>query len=240
MSNTPVVISTEELTSGGALRQRDLAECVDVLINGGLVITPSDTAYALSGLPLAEGVVTCINSILDRGTEPNSLAFGSTVLIERWCQLNLTAKRLLEALTPGPLTLVVEAAESLGDDTLGSVLGDESRYLGVRHPDSAVERQLSNQVMQPLTTAAIRDYDGAPCTNLDDAIERVRVGIAASAAPVRRLVAIRGEPFPYTTHSTVVRCGDNALEILRPGAIDSAVIESAASSLGYFEVVDWT
>lgn len=230
----------DALTPGGALRQRDLAACVDVLINGGLVITPSDTAYALSGLPLAEGVVTTINSILDRGAEPNSLAFGSLVLVERWSHLNLTARRLLEALTPGPLTLVVEAADSLGDDTLASVLGDEARHLGVRLPDSAVERQLSIEVMQPLTTAAIRDRNGAACRSFDEAVDRVRAGIAESGARVRRVVAVPTGVFPYSLHSTVVRCGRDGHQMLRRGAINEADIEKAATSMAYFEVSDWT
>lgn len=238
-------VAHRDLTNSGALRYPDVNALIEILRGRGFVITPSDTCYALSALPLDRRVSERINLVLARNREPISLAFGAFKDVTGWANLAVEELRILEHLTPGPLTLVVKAQKGTPEHLLSDALDVSDETLGIRIPDSQVERQLAAELEQPLTTPAIRDADGSPVRDFSRAVEVVAAGMKRLPAGQRGLLA--GIEVPagsfLSQHSTVARVdydgGRPSLFIKRLGSYDPMVIEQAMGRPSQAEHRDW-
>ncbi|HEX6097542.1 MAG TPA: Sua5/YciO/YrdC/YwlC family protein [Thermoanaerobaculia bacterium] len=225
-------IRAEDLTPGGVLRTQHVRSLVEVLVNrGGLALIPSDTCYSLAARPLGPAVAEKINTILAREPIPISLAFDSTTLVDQWVQLTVDSARLLEHLTPGPLTVVCRIREDLKHpEIVDRVLAAKDRTIGVRIPDSHIERQLVTACHHPLTTVAVRtqDRENRVVTDFAEARRIVEQGIKRLERPVL-LAIVEGRNEFSPANSTVVRVPGKVYgkryDIIREGALPTAVLD---------------
>ncbi|MEU8006860.1 Sua5/YciO/YrdC/YwlC family protein [Catellatospora sp. NPDC049111] len=163
------------------------------LNRGGLCIMPSDTCYALVGIPVLRGVCDDINLILDRGREPISATFGTQRLAERFVNFNTAALHIIDEFAPGPITIVAPLKAGLPQElasALNGALNNPKREIAVRFPDSPAEVQLSSELERPLTTTAIYYRDKTPVRSFGDAVDIVYEG-ATAAGIERELYAVR-------------------------------------------------
>ncbi len=184
------------------------------LRGGALLIYPTDTLYAIGCCALDAAAVKRLREAKGRETDkPLSVIVTDLTqarsLAARWSE---QAQRLADAFWPGPLTLVVPAAQTLPSELLAGASG-----VAVRVPASNVARMLA-QGAGPLVATSANLAGHGPCVTVDLALSTFP--LATLGFDVGRL---DGAP------STIVDLTDPAggFRILREGRIERSRIEEA-------------
>jgi L-threonylcarbamoyladenylate synthase len=240
MSEPLFLINNWQRTVGGSLPTSVVQKLRDSLMHRGFVLLPSDTCYSLGTLAFDESSRRQVNAILGRKDEPISLAFSSYFQVQQLVKMGDTTAVLLERFTPGPITIVCEAKDDVSKEFLEDTIGSVDRTIGVRIPDSWVERDVAGCSEYQLMTVAVRDLDTKePIQDFKRALEIVDLGIerlgGAAWAAIERNTLFHG------LHSTVVRIGgSDKVELLRKGDIPFTDIREAVKSLSGYTLEDWT
>jgi len=218
MSRPDFTIGKLHRTNGGALPTSHIQNVRKKLMGGGFVLLPSDTCYSLSALAMDEGSRRAVNAILERKDEPISLAFSSYSAVETLIQTDGTTAVLLEGFTPGPITVVCKAKEDVSEEFLRKAIASSDRTIGVRIPDSWIERDVAACTQFPLMSVAVRDQEtGEAIQDFERACELV--GSRMERLGQWGWGAIEGDGF-YASHSTVVRVGGSfRVSLIRRGDI---------------------
>lgn len=232
------------LTFGDSLSYGHLREVCYVLKNGGLCILPSDTCYSVAALPLQREVMDSVAQLLPaKSKDPIPLAFGSLAMVERYVELSSEDHRAIDKFCPGPITLVCPIRSITEKHILQDMLHTQGT-IGVRIPDSPVERQISSELERPITTCAIRDDDGVAVKDFDEAVDIIRMRLeGAKTEPT--LMAIKMMRVKYATHSTVVSvhaelASPYMIKVYRPGVIDPEEIRDTVRQYSFRDVEEWT
>ncbi len=184
-----------------------------VLQAGQLVAFPTDTVY---GLAAALTNPTAIQSLYNvKGREPEkpiAILVGSPDQLYLVAgQLSETAQLLAQVFWPGPLTLVVNAHESLPAEL------SPLPTIGVRMPDHPHALALLNLTGPLAVTSANRS--GSPnATTAQQVFDQL-----AERIPL----ILDGGITPGGLPSTVIDCTHQDIQVLRPGPINLEMIEAA-------------
>ncbi|KAJ8405096.1 hypothetical protein AAFF_G00330170 [Aldrovandia affinis] len=115
------------------------------LKQGHVVALPTDTIYGLAALAQNSEAIRRVYDIKGRnGQKPLAICVGEIEDIYKFCKVTVP-DALLGDLLPGPVTLVLERSEALNSD-----LNPFTPLVGVRIPDHAFIRQLSQKCSEPL------------------------------------------------------------------------------------------
>lgn len=229
MTEPSLVIQRDERDASGELLPEHLTEVRRVLLAGGFVMLPSDTAYSIATWPRSNRTRQQVNDLLDREkNEPISLAFPSAAAIRTWSAPNAVADALLERFVPGPITVVRTASRLIPVAVTRDVLGSLNHTIGTRVPNSAEERRVARVGLSPITTVPVRDLRAKgrpPVTSFAAAAGIIRDRAAAfEGVP---WCAIEGE-LRYQRTSTVVEVlgSGGSYTIRRQGAIPEEEIRA--------------
>ena len=229
MSRPEFTFDRMHRTDGGALPTSLIQRVRSKLVRRGFVLLPSDTCYSLAALAADDATRRAVNAALGRRDYPISLAFSSYLAVQQLIDVDNTTALLLECFTPGPITLVCKAKSDVSSDLLSGAVGSPDRTIGVRIPDSRIERDvaactsfplMSVAVREPETGEAVQDFNRA-CQMVDSGTDRLgHIGWGA----------LEGDGF-YATHSTVVRVhGPEGIRLIREGDIPFDEILRVGSS----------
>ena len=182
-----------------------ITEAVEVLRGGGVVAYPTDTLYGLAVDPANETAVRRLFDLKGRGAAAAiALIAADAAQAEHAGRFGPVERRLATAFWPGPLTIVVPAA-----DALSRLLAPRGT-LGVRVPAHAVARALAQQFGECITaTSANRSGADAPAS----AAEVVRAFSDGVDLLLDGGAARGGAP------STIVEVVDGRLTLHRAGPI---------------------
>jgi L-threonylcarbamoyladenylate synthase len=243
MSEPDVIFRADSLARNGGLRTGVLQDVRRKLLKGGFVVLPSDTCFSLAILPRDAQIPDLVNRILGRPPGPISLAFSDiNHAWPAWVHMTPAAQQVLESFTPGPVTVVCRAADTLPLPFTSGTIDAPNATIGVRIPDSVVERQVSRCTDFPVTTVAIRNVEsGEPIRDLAAAMEIVRSGVRALGNI--GWLAIDGAGF-YGSHSTVVDAtsslpGEAGVRLIREGDVSFADIRATLGYLPKGSFEDW-
>lgn len=223
------------MTIGSSLPLHSINRIRTHLRNGGFCIVPSDTGYALTGLPFRKDVVKKISQVLHHESDAIPLTFGSLSMVEKYAKLSKKDYILLETLCPGPITLICDINSSIEQNRRKAIsdLLHTPGTIGVRIPDSPVERQISIELDTPITTCAIRyDNDNKEIVrNFDDAVTLICERMHELVENFF-IIGIRADRIHYNEQSTVVSVQKNVVhpmkfKIFRYGVIEHNDIRSA-------------
>jgi L-threonylcarbamoyladenylate synthase len=145
-------------------RVEGLAAAVTAVLNGELVVLPTDTVYGLGVDAFAPAAVTRLLAAKGRGRDmPPPVLVGTVraaaALVE---DMGPDGQRLIDEFWPGGLTIVCRAARTLNWD-----LGDSKGTVAIRMPEDAVALDLlretgpmavssANITGQPAATTAVQ------------------------------------------------------------------------------------
>lgn len=187
---------------------------VRLLLEGELVAFPTETVYGLGALATSEEAVRKIYRAKGRPSDNPLIAHvGTAEEVGRYAaDVPATARKLMDAFWPGPLTLILKAAPGVfapsvtaGLDTVGIRMPDHPAALGLlRRLGQPVAAPSANTSGKPSPTAAdhvLMDMDGKIPYILDGG--RTGIGI----------------------ESTVLDLTADVPTILRPGAVTAAMLE---------------
>ncbi|MBF0453352.1 MAG: threonylcarbamoyl-AMP synthase [Magnetococcales bacterium] len=205
------------------LRPDQIREAVKVLESGGIMAHPTETLFGLAVDPDNQEALERLTQLKGRSANkgfillvPNRAILTNYVPPE--CLLAPTVQALLDAFWPGPLTLVLPALPTVSDLLTGG-----RSTLAVRHsPSPLVESLLADWGGALVSTSANRS--NTPALSNPDQIAALfgkALGCVVSGA-------VDADALP----STLVKVGaDGAVELLRPGAVPMATIQSVVDGV---------
>ena len=193
----------------------NLSLAAEILKRGGLVAVPTETVYGLAGNGLDPEAVRRIYEVKGRTElKPLSLMVPGPEAMTAYCvEIPPAAKKLAERFWPGPLTLVLKAADSVPDIVRAG--GDT---VGLRCPD------------HPLTLEALR------LTGLPFAAPSANPSGEPSPKTAEEVLAyfdgtidavIDGGPCGIGRESTILDMSSAPYRVLRVGALEEAALAEA-------------
>lgn len=130
---------------------RCIAQAVEALRRGAVIIYPTDTLYALGCDALNARAVGELCRIKGLNPEKNTLAIVCADISQasEYARIDNRAFHILKESLPGPYTFVLPAATSLPKPFRGR------RCVGVRVPDNNIARALARELGNPLMTSSV-------------------------------------------------------------------------------------
>ncbi|MBK1722531.1 L-threonylcarbamoyladenylate synthase [Thiocystis violacea] len=142
---------------------RLVRRAVEILLEGGVVVYPTDSSYALGcqiGEKSAMERIRRIRRVDDK--HHFTLVCRDLSEITTYAKIDNQAFRLLKTLTPGPYTFIHEATKQVPR----RLLHPKRKAIGIRVPDNAICRSLLGELDQPiLSTTLILPDDDLPMTD---------------------------------------------------------------------------
>jgi L-threonylcarbamoyladenylate synthase len=194
-----------------------LARAAAILHGGGLVVFPTDTFYGLAADPRHQGGVGRVFRAKGRAAAVALPLIAADLEQVRSASSGLSglALRLAHVFWPGPLTLVVDAAESI----LPAVHGG-SGTIAIRVPDHAVARQLAAASGFPVVSTSANRSKVAAVNSADAAIEAIGDLVD---------LVLDGGRTPGAAPSTIVDVRTPVPLLIREGAVPFSLVLEAAS-----------
>ena len=192
----------------------DVDSVAEVLLNGGVVVIPTDTVYGVAARVADADAVARLFAIKKRPTSVALPVFVENLegVVDAGGRLPAAAQTLAHAFWPGALTLVIPALASMAER-----VGASESTIGFRLPDDEFVQELVVRT-GPLAVTSANEHGEPPMTSDD----LVREGFRDSDVDAFVNGGVR-----HGAVSTVVRCRDEGYEILRVGAISADEIAGA-------------
>ncbi|HEY5790542.1 MAG TPA: L-threonylcarbamoyladenylate synthase [Gammaproteobacteria bacterium] len=190
---------------------RLLAQAVEILQRGGLIVYPTDSSYAL-GCRLGDKHALERIRALRRLDDQHNLTLVCRDLSEiaTYAKIDNVAYRLLKNLTPGPYTFLLKATHEVPR----RLQHPRRKTIGIRVPDHRIALALLEGVGEPLMSTTLRlPGDELPQTDPEEIFERL--GHALD-------LVIDGGPCGVDS-TTVVDMTVEPPQVVRAGLGDSAV-----------------
>ncbi|MBD5300683.1 MAG: threonylcarbamoyl-AMP synthase [Duncaniella sp.] len=141
-----------------SINERYLDEAVECLKDGGVIIYPTDTLYAIGCDALNNSAIERLCKI--KGVNPQkqtlSVVCDGISMASDYARIDNEAFRILRANLPGPFTFILPAATSLPKVFKGR------KEVGIRVPDNAVSRAIAERLGHPILSSSLKVDDEIP------------------------------------------------------------------------------
>lgn len=181
----------------------DDAELADLLLQGGVGVLPTDTIYGLVCNAMSPQAVGELFSIKKREANPGTVLAAS---IDQLVDLGIKQRYLkaVEHLWPNPISIIIPCGAELAYLHMGK------QSLAVRIPADPKVQALLRQT-GPLMTTSANHPGEQPAQNYAEAYEYFGEAID---------FYVDGGDVGQRPASTIIRVVDDAVEVIRRGAID--------------------
>lgn len=185
---------------------QDLQEIVNILNDGGIIIYPTDTMYALGCNAMKERAIEQICRIkdIDPRKHPLSIVCSSLSMAAEYTKLNNSNFKLLKKNLPGPFTFILPVSNNLP-----KILKNR-KEVGIRIPDNNIALEIVSMLGVPLMTATL-PYD------TDNDIEYVTTPELIEEKFGDQVGMIIDGGIGGEEPSTIVNCTEDEPEITRQG-----------------------
>ena len=193
---------------------RLIARAADALRDGGVIVYPTDSSYAL-GCRIGEKAALDRIRLIRRVDDKHHFTLVCRDLSEiaAYARIDNAAYRLLKSLTPGPYTFIVQATKQVPR----RLLHPKRRAIGIRVPDTPIVRDLLADLDQPiLSTTLILPGDEQPLEDMYEIRDRMDHCVD---------LIIDGGPCGILP-TTVVDMTAEPPEVLRHGRGDATLFEA--------------
>jgi len=136
---------------------RKIAQAVEIIKKGGVVIFPTDTIYAL-GCDLGNSkAIERVCKILGKKPERANLSLicaDLSDLSSYSAPINSTVFKLMKHCLPGPYTFILKSSR-----LVPKLFQTNKKTVGIRVPDNIIIRSLLEQLGHPLVSASVHAED---------------------------------------------------------------------------------
>lgn len=199
------------------LPNEQLEIAADRLVQGELVVHPTEAVYGIGGL-LDSRPLAALARLKDRRSQGFVVLAPSLEMVGR--RLGSVGRALARAFWPGPLTMVVDDPEDRFPP--GAKAADGS--VALRVPGHPVVQALLSRLDRPITSTSANRPGEPPAAT-------ARAARRAAHAMGCELFALDAGPLPGGKTSTLVRlpsCAGVAPVVLRHGAVPAEAIQAVA------------
>lgn len=185
---------------------REISKVVDVLKEGGLVIYPTDTVYAIGCDALNVHAVEKICAMKGVNPQKSDLSVICYDLsnISEYAKVSNSAFKLLKKNLPGPFTFILPTSGNLPK------IYKNKKEVGIRVPDSNIIRTIVRELGNPVLTMSVRDKG-------DDIMEYTTDPELIYEKYRNTVDMVIDGGYGGIEPSTVVNCIDDNFEIVRQG-----------------------
>ena len=185
--------------------KREIDKIIGILRDGGIIIYPTDTIYAMGCDALNVRAVEKICKL--KGINPNknhlSIICPDLSNISEYAKVNNSVFKLMKRNLPGPFTFILNATNSLPK------IYKNRKEVGIRIPDNIIAQTITKELGNPLLTTSVRDKDQWGEYSVDPELIEGDYGDLVD-------VIIDGGYGGFEP-STVVNCTSDEIEIVRQG-----------------------
>ena len=134
---------------------REIDKVIDVLRDGGLVIYPTDTVYAIGCDALNVRAVEKICQMKGINPQKSNLSIICYDLsnLSEYAKVSNTAFKLMKKNLPGPFTFILPTSSELPK------IYKNRKEVGIRVPDNNIIRTLVKELGNPILTMSVHDDD---------------------------------------------------------------------------------
>lgn len=181
---------------------------VSLLKEGGVIVYPTDTAYALGCDAANKKAVKKIYKIKNRPAgKPLPVIAGSLNLAKKFFRFSKKELQLAKKYWPGPLSLVLRIRDS------GFGIGNSKLRIVVRVPDNKIARSLSSKLSRPIISTSANISGMGECYSIKEVLKQFK---GKKHQP--DLILDAGK-LKKRKPSTIIRIVNNKVEVLRKGPI---------------------
>lgn len=191
------------------LQETDVREIAEILKRDGTVSVATDTVY---GVCARMDSIAAQENLREVKHRPKTKAFplmcSDADMIASVAYIPANAGKLIKALMPGPVTLVLRKKENVPDFVNGGM-----ETLALRMASSEFLKKLIREVGCPLYMTSANESGRPVCTSVSEIMEACP-GLDA---------AVEGQP-SFEEASTIIDCSTDEIRILRQGPVDESQI----------------
>lgn len=185
---------------------KDLAEVVRVLEEGGIIIYPTDTMYAIGCHGLKERAIERICKLKGIDPRKNNLSVICYDLsnISEYAKVDNATFKLMKRNLPGPFTFILSTSSRLPK------IFRNRKEVGIRVPDNPIIREICRLLDAPILTTTLPLEEG-------EDMEYVTTPELIEEKFGRDVELVIDGGIGGTEPSTVVNCTEGEAEIVRQG-----------------------
>jgi tRNA threonylcarbamoyl adenosine modification protein (Sua5/YciO/YrdC/YwlC family) len=189
-------------------QSRLIAQAVKIIRNGGVLVYPTDSAYALGCHLGDKAALERICRIRHLDAKHNfTLICRNLSEVGIYANFDTPVYRMLKANTPGAYTFILRATKEVPR----RLMHPKKKTIGIRIPDNPIVRALLTELNEPmLTTTLILPGEDSPMTDPEEIRKQIEAEID--------LVIDGG--FCGIEPTTLVDLSNNVPEVLREGKGD--------------------
>jgi len=185
-----------------------ISKVVDCLKNGGIIIYPTDTVYALGCDITNARAVERICKL--KGIKPEKSNFSFVCsdlshLSEFTKAIPNHIFRVMKKALPGPYTFILEASNKVP-----KLLKQNKKTVGIRVPDNAICREIVNALGNPLISTSLIDME-------DDIVEYFSDPEIIHQQYEDKVDIVVDGGFGNVYPSTIIDCSKDDFEVIREG-----------------------
>lgn len=183
-------------------------QIVDCLKDGGVVILPTDTIYAICCDMRQVKAVDRIAQIkgMRKDKAVFSFVFSDLSNLSQYTKaIENNVFREIKRLLPGPFTFILDA-----NNNIPKHFNDKKRTIGIRIPDNDIIRLIIERLGSPLVCTSVKDED-------DDIVEYITDPELIEEKYGENVDIVVDGGYGDVVPSTVLKCTGGEFEVLREG-----------------------
>lgn len=187
------------------IAENQIRETIDVLKDGGIIVIPTDTLYAVACDALNPKAIEKVCKLKGINPEKTNLSIlcNDISMVSDYAKFDNYAFKLMKDNTPGPFTFLFRAASSLPRAFKGR------KIVGIRIPDNEAVRNIVKALGNPLLSTSITYEDDDYGINPD---------LIEEAYTDKVDLMIKGDEGNLQP-SAIIDCTGSSPEILREGPV---------------------
>ena len=158
-----------------------IADAIDVLADGGIVLYPTDTVYGLGANIFDNRAVRRVFEIKERSLlKPLSILVSDMDSIGLVAKVSNSQKEIMDSYLPGPYTFILPKQR-----IVPRVVTSGSKYVGVRIPDNDIARGLAS--IFPITTTSANLSDKEVLAEPSEIVDQLGcdIDMVIDAGPIK-------------------------------------------------------
>lgn len=186
--------------------ERDILKVIEILKDGGVIIYPTDTIYAIGCDINNFKAVQRVCQL--KGIKPEKANFSMICRdlsnIATYAKVNNEVFKVMKHNLPGPFTFVLPATNKLPN-----VLMNRRKTIGIRIPDNYIVMSIVEELGNPLLTTSVKADD--------DVVEYITDPELIYERYEKLVDLVIDGGYGQNVASTVVDCSGDSIEIIRQG-----------------------
>jgi len=183
---------------------------IDCLQQGGVIVYPTDTVYAIGCDIYNKKAMERLCKIKNLNIKKHNLSFichDLSHISDFTKHLDTNTYKLMKKALPGPYTFILNA-----NTNIPKIFKNKKKEIGIRIPNNNIARKLVKELGNPIATTSVKDPDMLIEYSTDPHLIHENLG--------KKVDLVISEGYGDSVPSTIVNCTKNIAVVTRKGKGD--------------------